>query len=323
MIYSRALMIGLIGGLSGLVASCGTFVPGLEEVYDAQTTQNMVDAIVSHVQCEVQSQIQFIILDDLDRTRLIDPKTRQAYKRALDWLESWAAQATLTLTVDEKTTLNPGVTLNKVLPNAVVPFRNGNVTSPQSFNLGIGASASADATRKEVLSWYINFKNFLTPKKLAIARRERDRLYEQARDASSPEIASSCSNQNGILIEGDLKLREWIYAVLRPAFVEGGIAGEYAASLKDEAKASKKDVISHQITFLIQYSGNVTPTWKLVRISVNPSSPLFNAQRSRTQDLVVTMGPATEDGKLAQQAQNQALAAAIGTAVANAIRNGP
>jgi hypothetical protein len=58
-----------------------------------------------------------------------------------------------------------------------------------------------------------------------------------------------------------------------------------------------------------------------VRVSANQGGTFFNAQRSRTQDLVITLGPAPNDAQAAaqQKEQNQDLAAAIGIAVANAI----
>ncbi len=64
----------------------------------------------------------------------------------------------------------------------------------------------------------------------------------------------------------------------------------------------------------------MTPSWKLVQVSANQGSTFFNAQRSRTQDLAITLGKATDEG-LSVKAQNEALASAIGIAVANAIQS--
>ena len=77
----------------------------------------------------------------------------------------------------------------------------------------------------------------------------------------------------------------------------------------------KPDTVSYEIKFVIVSSGNVTPTWKLVRFSANTaSSPLFNVGRTRTHDLIITIGPnsnATDNVHLANQ---------IGSAVSNANR---
>jgi len=321
MIDCRKLSLIALTGLSACLAGCGLVTPGLEEFYDPQDTKTMVDALVYHVQCEVQSQIQFLILDDIEASRIVLPSTNKPQGRRLEWLEKWGSQVTLTLTVDEKSSLNPGVSFNKILENATTKFPSGNVTTPQSFSLGLGATGSADATRKETLTWFIDFKTFLDPKSLSLARRERDRLYQAAREAGTGTVPSNCEEQNGILIQGDLKLREWLYAVMLPAFPQGGAIPDYAGSLAAEAKVSKKDVISHEVTFVILYSGNVTPSWKLVRVTANQGSlPFFSAQRSRTQDLLITMGPSAA-GAPSQEVQNATLASQIGIAVANALRN--
>jgi hypothetical protein len=112
------------------MSGCGTYVPGLQESYDPQNPQTMVDAIVSNVQCEVQSAVQFLILDDQDAV-VAAAALGKVQKPSLTWLKKWAAQVTLTLTVDEKSSLNPGVSLNKVLENAVTKFPNGTVTTAQ------------------------------------------------------------------------------------------------------------------------------------------------------------------------------------------------
>jgi hypothetical protein len=318
---SRIAAVALAGSLAG----CGTFVPDFGEFYDTVPPSKLIDAIVSHVHCEVKSQVQFIILDDYELASQIHPGTGKKLGRRLNWLDDWAAQVTLTLTVNEKTTLSPGVTLNTILPNAVTTFPNGNVTSPQSVNVSFGVGGSADATRKAVVSWYIDFRDFTKDKaKLAQARLVRDRLYAEARAAGSPVIASLCNDRNGVLIEGDIKFREWLYMMVTPAFVQDGVTGDFVQNLKNEIKVGKKDVLQDQITFVMQYNGNVTPSWKLLRVSANPSGTFFNAQRTRTQDLVITLGPAPNDVKAAavQKAQNEALASAIGIAVANALRGG-
>jgi hypothetical protein len=312
--------------LAALVGGCGSVVPNFGEFYDTVPPENLVDAIVGYVHCEVKSQIQFLILDDYDRVLLGRALTGKPLTRRLTWLDDWAAQMTLTLTVDEKSTISPGVTLNTVLPNAISTFPSGNVTTPQSSSVALGASGSVDGTRKGVVSWYIDFREFTKdPMKLAAARRARDKLYAEARAAGTAHVASPCNNPRGVLIQGDIGFREWLYMTLRPAFVEGGVTGDFAEDLKNEAKVSKKDALLHEVTFVVQYNGNVTPSWKLLRVSANPTGPFLSAQRTRTQDLVITLGQATDDAKAAAAtaAQNQALAIAIGNAVATAIRSAP
>ena len=291
-----------------LLNGCGTYVPQLQEFYDTQTAETMVAAIVEHVQCEVKTGVQFLILDDIDAAA--EAKTLGLNQGlSVNWLEKWAAQVTLTLTIDEKSAISPTATDTPI------------TTVAQTFSVAIGGTASADGTRKETLAWLINFAPFSTPQALKRARLIRDQVYKASRANGADPVALLCDQQNGGLIQGDLKLWEWLHAVTLLSYVRGGAVPNYSQTLQAEAKAAKKDVIAHEITFVILYGGNVTPSWKLVRVSVNQGSqPLLSAQRTRTQDLQITMGPAP-GGVPSQSVQNTTLASQIGLAVANAIRN--
>ena len=78
------------------------------------------------------------------------------------------------------------------------------------------------------------------------------------------------------------------------------------------------DTISIEIKFVIVTNGNVTPTWKLLRVSANTgSAPLFSLGRTRTHDLITTIGPP------GQATANTHLASQIGNAVSNANRAEP
>ena len=77
----------------------------------------------------------------------------------------------------------------------------------------------------------------------------------------------------------------------------------------------KPDTLSIEIKFVIVSSGNVTPTWKLVRVSSSTgSTPLFGTGRTRTHDVIITIGPPT------QATLNTHLASQIGVSVSNANR---
>lgn len=304
---------------ASLLSGCGTYVPNIQAPYESpHDAQIMIDAIVQHVQCEVRTAVQFLILDDIEAASMRQ-RLGLKQKTILDWLYKWAAQVTLTLTMDEKTSLNPGVTFNNVMPNAVSTFGKSTVTTPQIFTLGLGGTLSADATRKEILSLFMDFKTFTDKASLNKAKLLKARFEAEARKSGTNTI-SPCTQQNGVFIQSDLKLRDWLYAVALPAAVEWE-GPQYVSSLEAEAKKSKKDVISHEVTFVIIAGGNITPAWKLLRVSANQGAlPFFGVQRTDTQDLVITMGPAFE-GELSTAAQNTVLAAQIGQAVANAIRN--
>src|SRR6266481_4137257 len=117
--YSLAAPVIVLGFLGG----CGLYVPALSEIYDGQDTQIMVNAVVEHVQCEVQTSVQFLLLDDIDAAAAASAAGLHQ-GRSVDWLNKWGAQAILTITVDEKGSLNPGVTFTPPMEPAITKFPN-------------------------------------------------------------------------------------------------------------------------------------------------------------------------------------------------------
>ena len=82
----------------------------------------------------------------------------------------------------------------------------------------------------------------------------------------------------------------------------------------------------YEVSFVIAYGVNGTPTWKFTRLTVNPSSPLFSTSQQRTQDLQIAISkttPATKIGPAAPSSEAIAFrnAALIGQAVATAIQS--
>jgi hypothetical protein len=82
------------------------------------------------------------------------------------------------------------------------------------------------------------------------------------------------------------------------------------------------------------YGGNITPTWKFVRVSGSTNSPFYAATRTRTQDVAITLGPFTPAGEevspgvvapspgvISAEAQAVHNANLIGQAVAAAIQS--
>jgi hypothetical protein len=282
----------------------------LQNFWESPTSARLTVAnLVDYLACEVRNSVQAALLQDQElaamrRSAGLKPTT-------LDWLKGYAAQITLTLTVDEKSALNPGIALNSVFPNATTAFVNHpSVSTPQSFSLGLAGAFSTEATRKETLSLYLDLKDAVSTKQLAIAKAN-----------GVVEHPEACNQVGGGMIESGIKFRDWLLDVTLPAAVEGGVVPNYSQALSGAAKALKKDAISHEVTFVVIYGGNVTPTWKLVNISANQgSAPFFSVQRTNTQDVIITLGPAQEK-TLSVAAQNTILASQIGIAVANAIRN--
>jgi hypothetical protein len=59
------------------------------------------------------------------------------------------------------------------------------------------------------------------------------------------------------------------------------------------------DLIQETINFYITTSGNITPSWKLVRVSAPLTSPFLSGQIKNTDSIIITMGrPVVQDGKV-------------------------
>jgi hypothetical protein len=211
-----------------------------------------------------------------------------------DWLLGWGAQIQITLTIDEQSSLSP----------------SGFYSPMNIFSLFGGAAVSSEATRIETLNYYYTVKDLYYSRACLLPR----------------DIADSHSVDHplgSLLIQSDLKLTEWLLSV-----VTGNLTGDI--SITDTANKNAKNGIAHEVTFRIITTGNITPTWKLVHATINPSPPLFVANRARTHDLLITFGP-NETTTVAGQAMDSLgpntpaagtfLASQIGLAIRNQMIN--
>ncbi len=271
-----------------LLGGCGTTVPEIEEFWGTpDDTQIRVNAIAGQVDCELRESFRDLL------TRTTDSGTKTS---DLDFLKKWGAQAQLILTVEEKSAVTPSVTL-------ISPFSGAMQTVSGAF----GASATADATRIDKVTFFYEFKNYI------------------GQDGTVPPPNSprlSCIPAGGdtgtVFVYSDLKLRQWLYDALMPKRMGTGDVSR--------ATTSDKQVISHEVKFEIVSDGNFSPAWKLVRITANSGNgAFFDARRDRTQDLIITLGPlqTAADGSklLAPAAQSSAQASEFGASVATELRN--
>ena len=191
----------------------------------------------------------------------------------------WIAQISLSFQVDESSALSPGVTLNTTLPNAVKVFGpQSSVSVSQSRSVGFGGTLSSTATRIDKFDPSYSVRYLMIPDGPNSACTS-DPFVTQLNwipDSSSPFI-----------LEGNLGIEDWLFgAILTDLFLhsadlpKGGTGG-----------AQKPDTISYEVKFVIVSNGNVTPTWKLVNISANTSGTFFSTGRTRTHDLILTIGP--------------------------------
>lgn len=272
------------GMLPAALGGCGLFVPE-KDIFrtDKNAEGNFETLIVNNIKCELHKGVQDA-LKDLGES----PRS--------EFLRKWGAIVQLKITVDETSGLNPGGSLTTPFANSVKTFPvGGNVTSPQSFSLGFGVSGTAHATRVETISFTYAFEDLL---------------------AEGPQ--GPCNYENGVMIESDLKIAQFIYDKMLIA-TDPGLATAF------KTKGSPFSVFSDEITFVATFGGNITPTWKFARASANPTGTLFGASRMNTDDVIITLGEvtkpatATSPAQVSTQAQNVHNANLIGSAAGSSV----
>jgi hypothetical protein len=240
--------------------------------------------------------------------------------------DSWGAQITFTFTVDETSKLTPGLTMNTPMPSAISVFQgSAPVTTPQSFAFGLGGTLSTQATRVDT------FDTFYSIGDIAYVYSQKNICDYPNPDLMGPDSASSL-----LLVKSNLGIKEWLPQAFQVAdFLRSSRAAETGEGpALGGSAAHAADSMSYHIKFIVISSINATPTWKLVRVSANTSGTLLDVNRTRTHDLLLTIGPGsvekvkTKGGAVARQvvpsqsAANSHLAQQIGSAVAAALRGG-
>jgi len=249
--FLGVLFLALLGG-------CGLYTPDKDPFSSDKPTEfgttsqgNYETSIVNHVTCEIAQGLA------------------EAKRLNLPWLDEWGTTVTQTINVEDQTGVAPGITAVTPFKNVIFPFpasSGGNVTSPQSFSMSIGGTASANALRTETIQYTFRNTDILR--------------------YTNPDTCMS--QQPGVMIDGDLKIREFIYD-------KATIAALGNASLVGEGNQPWQrpvfNTFTEEITFVAAYGGTFTPTWKLARLTANTSSNLLISQRTNTNDLIITLGP--------------------------------
>ncbi len=263
------------------LGACGYTVPAIEagrtpSTETAERTATFVNAVAAHVNCELGKAIR-----------------KTADDVGADWLYGWSAKTTLTLTIDEKSTISPGLTFPR-----------------EVFTLGLGGSLAGDATRVQTISWFFDFRDFYI---------RPDKLHKNL-DGDAP-----CRRSYDYPIEGDLQIYESVYSGVKAAKIPGTVSQPFKTG-------GPLDIIEHHVTFDVTLSGNITPSWKFVNVTANADGTFLSGSRDRKDDLLITMGPTQiEDTKrelVARRAVGPSaavadahLAAQIGQAVSTALRS--
>lgn len=108
-----------------VTSGCGTYVPNIADLpLNASGNLELISNVVASIRCELSQSVRKIIKEDLENSG-----GKNDLRTAL-WIESWAVNITLSLTVTENTNLNPSAVY---LP-------------PTAFSLSGGLSGSSKAT---------------------------------------------------------------------------------------------------------------------------------------------------------------------------------
>jgi len=257
------------------LGNCGLTVPEIQDFPgDPGDGQLLVQAIVQSVHCEVIDAV-----NDLYKIVKKYPDAQKLTKK----LDSWGVQMALSLTTEEKGTLNPVAALTPASPATAV------------FTLGATATLSSDATRIDKMNFYYKMAQI------------KDRVYCARGIQPAAPVTS-------LLIQSDLKLGEWLADQMIPV-------GTGEVDLPTSPNGIfKQNVLSQEVKFEVISTGGLTPAWKLVRANFNQSGTLLAATRDRTHDLLITFGPGDKTG-LTGPAADTHLASEIGISVSNNLRS--
>jgi hypothetical protein len=172
------------------------------------------------------------------------------------------------------------------------------------FSIGAGLNLSSEAVRTETLNAY-----FLVS------------------DLDKARCSDAALANGPFLFQSDLKLSEWLFDVVSTSMTQ-------TVNFDVTTAAWKSNVIQHEIKFIIITSGTLNPSWKISTVTVNTGN-LLSLGRTRTNDLIITLGPAVPAAVTAdknghkkiafgpsEQAANLHLSSTIGNAINNALTNG-
>ena len=330
---ARLLAVALLACGTG---GCGLSVPDIKEAWDADRPPDLKEKqpripgaaqieweIKKRVYCELRDAVWNV--NDPVHGIPVTEETEggKVLKRQTGLIPAdWQAQVSLSLQVDEVSSLSPGVTFTQILPNATQVLGPGNsFTTAQSTSLSAGGTLSSTATRIDKFDPYYSVATLMDKKRGSVCQKGGDPWdFPDFKPASSSPF----------ILESDLGIRDWLLGAMMvdnmllsvgspPQALGGGgskDAGSQAGSKSKGGKAKVNpditiDTVTYEIKFIIVSSGNITPTWKLIKFSANTAGTFFGAGRTRTHDLIITLGPPTA------AASQTHFASQLGNAVSN------
>ena len=148
------------------------------------------------------------------------------------------------------------------------------------FSLGTGVNFSSDAKRINTINAYY-----------LVSDLERAKCSDEARP------------HGPFLLQSDLKLSEWLFDAVSASMTN-------TINFTNTGLAVSQNVIQHEVKFQIVTGGTLNPSWVLTRLTVNGNSPFASANRTRTNDLLITFAPAVPAVVTASKGQASKLAVA-------------
>ena len=173
--------------LAAALGGCGLFTPEMQTFWETKDLEKRFEnIIVNNVKCEIRNGVY-------EAKRLL--RARVPFQgNDITWLEQQGALVTLKLAVDEKSALNPGISYANFAPNP--------------FSFGVGTANSTDATRTEIVAFTYSF---------------HDLLHERGVERY---LGVPCDHEDGVLIQSDLKIKEFIVNKVFLAKVPGSVVIE-------------------------------------------------------------------------------------------------
>ena len=274
------------------LGGCGTYVPEIQEIPGNQADSEL---LVNAIVGSIRCELKDAVAYVINYDAELARDARPPQPRQADWLLGWGAQLQVSLTEDEQSTLSP----------------SGLWSPMKIFFLALGGTLSSDATRVNTVNYYNTLSD----------------VYGKGNYCPQSDIAERSKPHpiGSLLIQSDLKLKEWLTDVVLAR-------GTSEINFSPSSTPFAKNAITHEVTFKILTSGNITPMWKLVDATINPSGTLFAASRTRTHDLLITLGPNVQStpnslGQITNSlgyntpASGTFLAAQIGLAIRNQMIN--
>lgn len=287
-------------GLCAL-SGCGLHVPDIAEPWDGPNGSAQLEfEIRRKVFCELKDAVKAAYEYQVDE---VDDVTHNPVPGSKRYLlpKDWVAQMTLQLQVEESTAFNPGVTFNTPMHSAVTNFAgeylapSGSLLSawnypflstPQSYNLGLGGTLSSAATKNVKYNGYWTVSTLLEEPKA-------NSLCDKKNPARNPFVGKDeVPSYSSMLLQSDLGIPQWLVNALRTETWIYSDKKVGASGPKTDSNAANPDQLQEEIKFVVISNGNINPTWRLVRISANTgNTPFLASGRTRTHDLIITFAP--------------------------------